>query len=70
VVYFVHSYAPIPDDPSAVTARSSYDDPFVAAVRQGSVSGTQFHPERSGKVGLTILANFVTECSERLEAAS
>jgi glutamine amidotransferase len=65
VVYFVHSYAPIPDHPEAVIARSTYDDPFVAAVRQGPVSGTQFHPERSGPEGLRILANFVSECAHR-----
>ena len=65
VVYFVHSYAPIPDDPAGVIARSTYDDPFVAAVRHGLVSGTQFHPERSGPEGLRILANFVAECARR-----
>jgi glutamine amidotransferase len=59
VVYFVHSFAPVPTDDDVVIARSTYDDPFVAAVRSGSVSGTQFHPERSGDVGLRVLANFV-----------
>jgi imidazole glycerol-phosphate synthase subunit HisH len=61
-VYFVHSYAPVPDDPSTVIAESSYDTPFVAAVRSGDVAGTQFHPERSGSVGLRILANVVRSC--------
>lgn len=60
--YFVHTYAPVPTDPSTVVARSAYDTPFVAAVRSGSVSGTQFHPERSGPVGLRILANVVAAC--------
>ena len=64
VVYFVHSYAPVADDDSVVIARSSYDEPFTAAVRSGRVSGTQFHPERSGAVGLRILANFVAECRQ------
>lgn len=63
IVYFVHSYAPVPDDPAAAIAWTTYDDPFVAAVRKGRVSGTQFHPERSGDAGLQILANFVAECS-------
>ncbi|MFO7548582.1 MAG: imidazole glycerol phosphate synthase subunit HisH [Acidimicrobiia bacterium] len=63
VVYFVHSFAPVPADHSVVVATSSYDDPFVAAVRSGPVSGTQFHPERSGAVGLQILANVVAECA-------
>ena len=70
IVYFVHSFAPIPDDPAVVIARTSYDSPFVAAVRQGRVSGTQFHPERSGSAGLQILANFVAECSRVAELAS
>lgn len=65
VVYFVHSYAPVAEDEAEVIARSSYDEPFVAAVRSGSISGTQFHPERSGTTGLAILANFVDECRVR-----
>ena len=68
IVYFVHSYAPIPDDPSTIIAETDYDDPFVAAVRSGHTSGTQFHPERSGAAGLRILANFVAECGAQLEA--
>lgn len=58
-VYFVHSYAPLPSSDDVVVARSSHGRPFVAAVRRGHVAGTQFHPERSGPVGLTILGNFV-----------
>jgi imidazole glycerol-phosphate synthase subunit HisH len=59
-VYFVHSYAPVPSSDEVVIARSSHGRPFVAAVRNGQVAGTQFHPERSGPVGLAILGNFVT----------
>ena len=58
-VYFVHSYAPVPDDEDTVVATSAHGRPFAAAVRSGRVSGTQFHPERSGAVGLAILANVV-----------
>lgn len=58
-VYFVHSYAPEPADPSTILATSEHGDRFVAAVRSGSISGTQFHPERSGRVGLAIMANVV-----------
>ena len=57
--YFVHSYAPVPDDPAVVVATSDYEAPFVAAVRSGAVCGVQFHPERSAATGLRILANFV-----------
>lgn len=59
-VYFVHSYAPVPLSEDIVIARSSHGASFVAAVRCGNVTGTQFHPERSGDAGLTILGNFVT----------
>jgi glutamine amidotransferase len=59
VMYFVHSYAPVPTDPSVVTAWTQYGTRFVAAVRSGMVAGTQFHPERSGPAGLTILSNLV-----------
>ena len=67
-VYFVHSYAPA-TDPGLVVARADYGRPFPAAVRSGSISGTQFHPERSGANGLAILANFVSECREAARAA-
>lgn len=60
-VYFVHSYAPVPTDGSVVTAWSTHGARFVAAVRQGRVCGTQFHPERSGETGLRLLSNFVSE---------
>lgn len=63
-VYFVHSYAPEPEDPSCVIATATHGRRFVAAVRSGSISGTQFHPERSGTIGMQILANFVNECKE------
>ncbi len=63
LVYFVHSYAPVPADPTAVIAESRHGDPFVAAVRKGHVAGTQFHPERSASSGLRILANFVASVS-------
>lgn len=59
--YFVHSYAPVPADPSVILATATHGDPLVAAVRQDSVWGTQFHPERSGPAGLRLLANFVAE---------
>ena len=58
-VYFVHSYAPVPDNADVVVATAEHGGEFTAAVRFGSVSGTQFHPERSGSVGLAILSNVV-----------
>lgn len=61
VFYFVHSYAPEPADDETTIARSAYGRPFAAAVRDGRRVGVQFHPERSGRDGLRILANFVDE---------
>jgi glutamine amidotransferase len=57
--YFVHSYAPEPDG-DAVAAVCDYGGRFAAAVEHGNLFGTQFHPEKSGRSGLALLANFVT----------
>jgi imidazole glycerol-phosphate synthase subunit HisH len=58
--YFVHSYAPEPDG-AAVAAVCDYGGRFAAAVEHGNLFGTQFHPEKSGRAGLALLANFVAE---------
>jgi imidazole glycerol-phosphate synthase subunit HisH len=58
--YFVHSYAPEPDG-EAVAAVCDYGGRFAAAIEHGNLFGTQFHPEKSGRAGLALLANFVTE---------
>ncbi|OYR65017.1 imidazole glycerol phosphate synthase subunit HisH [Halorubrum ezzemoulense] len=65
--YFVHSYYAEPDDADAVVATADYgvDFPAVVANEAGNVFGTQFHPEKSGETGLTILRNFVDYCAER-----
>lgn len=60
--YFVHSYAPVPEDAGVVVAECDYGASFCAAVRAGNRAGVQFHPERSGTNGLRVLANFVDEC--------
>ena len=56
-VYFVHSYAAV-DCGDAVIATAEYGAPLTAAVAKGSVLGCQFHPEKSGNVGLSILRAF------------
>lgn len=56
--YFVHSYAPDPEDQNQVIATTDHGGPFAAATRAGSRVGVQFHPERSGAAGLRLLANF------------
>jgi glutamine amidotransferase len=58
-VYFVHSYAAAPADPSVVAATTEYGGPVVAAVARDNVWAVQFHPEKSSSVGLALLAGFV-----------
>lgn len=67
--YFVHSFAVEPTDRSLVIAETNYGSPFVAAARSGHRVGVQFHPERSGKAGLRMLANFVAACERQEDAA-
>tara|TARA_Y100001934_G_scaffold187685_1_gene221418 strand:+ start:25 stop:657 length:633 start_codon:yes stop_codon:yes gene_type:complete len=59
-MYFVHSYAPIVDDPADVAATiaiNGHDIPVV--IRRDNILGVQFHPEKSGPAGLRFLANFI-----------
>ncbi len=59
-LYFVHSYFAVPTDPSHVVARTVYGGvAFPCLVREGSVVGTQFHPEKSGPVGARLLRNWL-----------
>ena len=57
-VYFVHSYYLQADDPAIVAARTQYGVSIDAAIQYRNLFATQFHPEKSGKVGLQILRNF------------
>lgn len=57
-VYFVHSYYVRPTDPSLVAAEADYPSPFAAAVWRDNLFATQYHPEKSQKVGLAMLARF------------
>ena len=59
-VYFVHSYYPEAADSAMTIATSDYGVDFCCAVEQGNIAATQFHPEKSGAVGLQILRNFVS----------
>ncbi|AFK18149.1 imidazole glycerol phosphate synthase subunit HisH [Haloferax mediterranei ATCC 33500] len=65
--YFVHSYYADPDDENAVVATTDYgvEFPAIVANEEGTVFGTQFHPEKSGETGLTILRNFVEFCANQ-----
>ena len=58
-VYFVHSYYAVPEDPSVILAVTEYGQQVTAAVAQKNIQATQFHPEKSGDIGLLILKNFI-----------
>ncbi|MFW5689795.1 MAG: imidazole glycerol phosphate synthase subunit HisH [Spirochaetota bacterium] len=57
--YFVHSYYPDPAEPGDAIAQTEYGVTFAAAIERGSLVATQFHPEKSGEVGLRVLRNFL-----------
>ena len=57
--YFVHSYYPDPSSLEDVAATTTYGVEFCCAVARGNLVATQFHPEKSGAVGLTLYRNFV-----------
>ncbi len=57
-VYFVHSLYPLPADNSIVCTTTEYGTTFSSAVANKNIYGTQFHPEKSGDIGLLILKNF------------
>lgn len=57
--YFAHSYCAVPADPAAVAGTTEYPAPFTCAVAQANIFATQFHPEKSHRAGLQLLANFV-----------
>lgn len=57
--YFVHSYHLAANKPADVIARTDYGGPVTAAVAHGNKAGTQFHPEKSQTLGLTLIANFL-----------
>jgi glutamine amidotransferase len=58
-VYFVHSYYVVPKDPSLVATQTDYPTPFASSIWRDNVFATQFHPEKSQRVGLRMLRNFV-----------
>ena len=63
-VYFVHSYRVKPANNDVITAESDYGIKVPAVVEQGNFFGTQFHPEKSGKVGKIMIQNFLDVCKK------
>lgn len=62
-VYFVHSFHGVPVDPADVVATVAYGTDVTAIIRRDNVVATQFHPEKSGAVGLALLANVVRDAA-------
>jgi glutamine amidotransferase len=63
-VYFVHSYRVKPKNADVIVADSDYGIEVPAVVNKGNLYGTQFHPEKSGKVGSLMIKNFLRECKK------
>ena len=58
-MYFVHSYEFVPEDKNVITTTSDYSSNIVCSVEKENIFGTQFHPEKSDKIGLKIIDNFI-----------
>ena len=58
-MYFVHSYEFIPEDKNVISATTDYSYNVVCAVEKENIFGTQFHPEKSDKIGLKVIENFI-----------
>ena len=58
-MYFVHSYEFIPNDKTVILATTDYSSNIVCSVEKENIFGTQFHPEKSDKIGLKIIDNFI-----------
>ncbi|WP_042684609.1 imidazole glycerol phosphate synthase subunit HisH [Candidatus Nitrosotenuis chungbukensis] len=63
-VYFVHSYRVKPKNDDIIVADSDYGIAVPAIVNRGTLYGTQFHPEKSGKIGSLMIQNFLRECKK------
>ena len=58
-MYFVHSYEFIPEDKNVISATTDYSSNIVCSVEKENIFGTQFHPEKSDKIGLKVIQNFI-----------
>ena len=58
-MYFVHSYEFVPEDKNVISATTEYSSNIVCSVEKENIFGTQFHPEKSDKIGLNIIDNFI-----------
>ncbi len=60
--YFIHSYFPVPEDQEIIAGETEYEETFCSAVQHKNLAAVQFHPEKSQRLGLRILHNFVEIC--------
>ena len=58
-MYFVHSYEFVPNDKSVISGTTDYSSNIVCSVEKENIFGTQFHPEKSDKIGLKVIQNFI-----------
>jgi len=58
-MYFVHSYELVPEDKKVISATTEYSSNIVCSIEKENIFGTQFHPEKSDKIGLKIINNFI-----------
>ena len=58
-MYFVHSYEFVPEDKNVISAKTDYSSNIVCSIEKENIFGTQFHPEKSDKLGLQIIQNFI-----------
>lgn len=67
-VYFVHSFHALPGREEDLLATTDYYQPVTAIVGRGNVYGMQFHPEKSGSVGMQLLGNFLALCGKPVQS--
>jgi glutamine amidotransferase len=63
-VYFVHSYHIEPKDQNLIAAIADYGSELPVVIERSNLFGTQFHPEKSGKIGAQIMKNFIKFCEK------
>ncbi len=63
--YFVHSFYVAPEDDAVILTTTNYGSEFVSSIQKGSITATQFHPEKSGDAGINVLNNFLEAGDER-----
>ena len=59
-MYFVHSYEFVPEDKNVISSTTDYSTNIVCSIEKNNIFGTQFHPEKSDKLGLKLIENFIS----------